>query len=872
MPKMIKKNILFSVLAFFVLSAFIETLVSAEEFYPDYGTVTLENGFKVIVKEDHRNPIVVFSVFVDSGSASEGGYSGTGISHLIEHMLFKGTKKYPAGSIEDILNKYGGSIEGYTSYDYTGYSITILKDHSDVALDVLKEMLTKPVFDKKELEKEKAVIKREMDMTRDDPDRKISRMTFETAFLEHPYRIPPIGYEENFEKLSRDDLIKFFKTAYAPERMTIAVVGDIDRQDALDKIKMSFGRMNRGNNTTSVRPDEPLQITERLIEGRADIDGAYMNISFHSTDLFDNDLYAMDLMSFILGQGESSVLNETLRIKNQLVLSVSAYNYTPRDPGLFVISSVLKEENVDKALGAILNQIENLKQNGVTQEDLVKAKNNFIASYVYQKETIESQAVDMAESQILTGSPDFFKQYTENIKTVNIEDIKRTASKYLNARNMTIAVLSKSGKALKKEALPSLKKEAKEIKKILISNNIPVVVSENHSLPIIAVSIMFKGGVRAENEENNGISMLTSRMLLDGMDSMSRSDMARYYESKAISLSAYSNNNSMGINVTCLKEHIEDALKLASGICTASTFPENEFAREKNELQEAVKMRDNEIINHGHRLLKELLFKVHPYRFQAIGTDSSVNKITREEVKNFYRNAISAENMAIGVSGDFESGEMESLIEKYFSKIGPAADGSKLFPVPAKEPAIEKIRESAITVNKDQSLILVGFSGIDIYDKDRYCVEVLANILSSPSGVLFKSIREKKGLTYAVGAFNVLGIDPGYLAVYALTSKENIRKTRQIIFKELDLLVKNGAQKEDIERSKNYLKAMRKVGMQANSGFIFSAAMDELYGLGYDSYKNFDKNIDAVTAEDVKRAAKRLLTLDKCAVLVLQGN
>ncbi|MCX5693362.1 MAG: pitrilysin family protein [Candidatus Omnitrophica bacterium] len=861
---MIKKQILFSVLAFFVLGAFICAPLNAQD------NVTLDNGLKAIVREDHRNPIVVFSVFTDSGSASEGEYAGTGISHLVEHMLFKGTKKYPVGSIEDILNKYGGNIEGYTSYDYTGYSVIILKDHLDTAMDILKGMLTEPLFDPREFKKEKAVILREMDMNKDDPARRISRMTFEAAFLEHPYRLPPIGYKENFERLKREDAVKFFKAAYVPEKITIAVVGDIDRQDTLDKIKASFGRIPRGANAIAVRPKEPMQVTGRFAEEKADIDGAYMNISFHSTDLLDTDLYAMDLLSFILGQGESSILNENLRMKNQTVLSVSAYNYTPRDPGLFIISSVLEEKNVSKAMEGMLGCTETLKQNGVTEEDLLKAKNNFIADYIYQKETIESQANDIAQSQILTGSPDFFKQYIENIKAVKIEDIKQAASKYLNAQNMTVTVLSKSGNALKTGSAPgSAEKKTTDIERILLSNNIPVILYENHNLPIIAVSVLFKGGVRAENEDNNGISMLTSQMFLDGAGSMSRSDMARFYESRAIALNTFSGNNSLGITMACLKEHVEDALKLISDICLNPSFPDDELKREKNEISQAIDMQDNDIINHGHRLLKELLFKTHPYRFQAIGTHDSMNKITKDIMKDFYKSIAAADNIAIGASGDFKSGDIAAMIEKYFSKM---QSGETKPLSPKKEPAIDKNTEKDIATSKDQSLVLIGFRGVDIYDKDRYAVEILANILSSPSGVLFDSIREEKGLTYAVGAFNVLGVDPGYVAIYALTSKGNIERVKQGLFKELDLLARNGIKKDEIEKSKNYLKAMRKVEMQTNSSFIFNAAMDELYGLGYDNYKNFDKNIDSVTIEDVRQAAKRVFTLNKCAVVILKGN
>ncbi|MBI5133199.1 MAG: insulinase family protein, partial [Thaumarchaeota archaeon] len=304
-------------------------------------------------------------------------------------------------------------------------------------------------------------------------------------------------------------------------------------------------------------------------------------------------------------------------------------------------------------------------------------------------------------------------------------------------------------------------------------------------LPIMAVSILFKAGLRVENENNNGISMLTSQMLLDGAGSMSRNDMARFYESRAIALTTYSGNNSLGINLTCLKEHIEDALKLVSSICASPTFPDEEFKREKSETLEAIKMQDNDIVNHGHRLLKELLFKAHPYRFQAIGSISSIDKITRDKIAAFYKDVVSLENVVIGVSGDFKSEEIGVLIEKYFSKIN-VGNGFKPFPTPQREPAIEKIRENTVNINKGQSLILVGFRGVGIYDKDRFAVEILADILSSPSGILFKSIREEKGLTYAVGAFNVLGIDPGYMVIYALTSKENIQKVRQKMFEEMN--------------------------------------------------------------------------------------
>ena len=852
------------ILAFFIFSSFLTTELKAQE------VKTLDNGLKVIVEEDHRNPIVVFSAFIDVGSAYEGGYLGSGISHLIEHILFKGTQKYPIGSIEKILHKYGGKIDGFTSYDYTGFRITILKEHEDIALDILKEMLSEPRFDTEEIKREKQVIEREMDLSKDDPGRKISRLTFSNAYIRHPYRIPIIGYKENFRKLEREDLVAFFETNYIPEKITIAVVGDINADSMFKDIKDAFGELDRGRAISPATVTEPPQMGSRFIEEKmGGIEGAYLNIAFHSSELLNKDLYALDLLSFILGQGESSILNEELRIKNELVLSISSYNYTPKDPGLFVVSSILKEENTLTAIKEILRQIDRIKENGVTSEDLSKAKNNFIAGYTYSKETIQSKANDLATGQLLAGNPIFFEVYTEQIKSVTLDEIKQAAKKYLSRDNMTVAVISQTGKALDLVSHTSLdKKQERAIKKITLGNKLNILMSENHSLPILSISLLFKGGVRFEEKGNNGLSQLTSLMLLDGSKDMPREEIAEFYESRGMTVDTYSGNNSLGITINCLSEHVEDALKLLLDLCLIPAFTENELKREKRELLSAIDMQDNKIFNHGHRLLKALLFEKHPYGFQAIGTHKSIDGLGRKDVVAFHANMLSPENMILGIAGDCDIDKMKMLAEKYFSNI----DSKKMAsPIPIKEPIIEKRREKNVEVKKEQSLLMLGFHGIDIYDEDRYAADVLVDIFSSESGILFEKIRGENGLSYAQGAFQVLGIDPGYIAIYVLTSKENLDKVEDIIFKEIRSFIKKGVTDEELLRSRNHLKAMRQISMQTNLSFIFTITMDELYGLGYNNHKDYYKNIDAVTKEDIKRVAKDLLTLENCAMVALEG-
>ncbi|MFH1478366.1 MAG: pitrilysin family protein [Candidatus Omnitrophota bacterium] len=862
MSKITKNSIL--ILAFFIFGVFFEPdVINAQDIK------TFDNGLKVIIEENHKSPIVSISSFIDVGSSKEAQYLGSGISHLIEHMLFKGTKNYPANSIESTLHQCGGDINAFTSYDYTGIRITILKEHVSIALDILEDMLSEPTFNKNELLKEKDVIEREMALGDDDPGKKISRLTFSTAYNRHPYKIPIIGYKETFAALGQKDVMTFFKENYIPQKIVIAIVGDIDSGAIAKELNDRFGRKKRGPDKIVSNPKEPKQLSTRYVEQKAIFDGAYLNMAFHSTSMANDDLYAMDVLSFLLGQGEGSRLNESLRIDKKIVLSVSSYNYTPCEPGLFVISCVLKEEKVNEALKELLDQLELLREGAVTEKELERAKNNFLSGYIREKESFASRSNDLAIGSLSMGDCNFFDTYIEKIRSVTKEDIARVSKKYLTSENMTIAVLSRSGQALALDINKAAEKQDRAIKKIVLENNLPILISKDDSLPIIAISVVLKGGVRIENKDNNGISNLASNMLISGTEAMPRKEVIDLYESKGMSVETYSGNNSLGITLTSLKEYTEDALQFLSTILMGSNVPEEEFGREKNEVSTAISMQDDDIFTYGSRLLKKELFKDHSYRFQVIGEQKSIENIKREDVSGFLKNVVSSENMAVGISGDIDTSTIEELAKKYFSKIPYK---KSVFQSPLKERPIENPRSLEIATDKTQSLVLIGFHGISIYDKDKAAFDVMSDMLSRESGVIFQNIRGENALSYAQGAFQMMGVDPGYIAIYALTSKKDIDKVKGLVFSEIRSFKKNGPPEEELERSKNHLKAVNEMRLHTNSSFIFSVSLDELYGLGYDNYIDYNKRVGKVTQENIKDIAKKILDLEKTAIVVLKGK
>ncbi len=402
---------------------------------------TLENGIKVLIKEEHRSPVVAVSFLVSCGSASEGERLGSGITHLLEHLIFKGTAKYSPGEIERTIKSFGGDINGFTTYDYTGYKIIVPKEGIDAILDIGKEMLTKPSFDEKEIEKEKEVVMREMDLHEDEPSEKVHNLLLQAAYIRHPYRFPIIGYKEILKTLSRQDIIEYFNLRYAPQNIIISIVGDIDSETIYRKIKDLFEGVQRRPQASGVREEEPIQLVARFIEQEADIEGAYISIGFHSTSVLDRDLFAMDLLAAILGGGEGSRLYRRIVRDEKKAYSVSCYNSTPRDNGIFVIGAILNETSIDGTIDSILDEIDKIKERGATDEDITRTRNSLISNFIFLKEQFENQADDLAINTLLTGVPDFSRYYIEEIKKVTAKDIQVAANKYLNHDNMTIAIL-----------------------------------------------------------------------------------------------------------------------------------------------------------------------------------------------------------------------------------------------------------------------------------------------------------------------------------------------------------------------------------------------------------------------------------------------
>ncbi|HUR46754.1 MAG TPA: pitrilysin family protein, partial [Candidatus Saccharimonadales bacterium] len=383
---------------------------------PGVRLTTLENGLTLIVREDHSAPVVSAQAWCRAGSIDEGKWLGAGLSHMLEHMLFKGTTTRAAGRIDQEVQDAGGYMNAYTSFDRTVYWINVPNTGGKVAIDILCDIMQHASLPADEMEKEKQVILREMDMNQDDPGQKSARRLFETAYTRSPYRFTVIGYPDIFNDVQREDVYNYYKEKYAPNNIFFVVVGDVNAKEVEDQIKASFANAKARPMPPCVYPPEPRQMAARSIIEESLIELAHYHLSWHIPDLRHADIPLLDVLATLLGGGRSSRLYQEVREKKGLVTSVDAWTYTPGNPGLFGMSAVTEPDKFEPAREAMLSELERMRNEMVSQEELNKAIKQFTSATLSSRKTMQGQAQDLGGSWIVSSDLNFSARYLESVK------------------------------------------------------------------------------------------------------------------------------------------------------------------------------------------------------------------------------------------------------------------------------------------------------------------------------------------------------------------------------------------------------------------------------------------------------------------------
>ncbi|MFZ5762198.1 MAG: M16 family metallopeptidase [Thermodesulfobacteriota bacterium] len=867
----------------------------AKEIAPHLHKASLNNGLTVIVKETPGTGIATVQLWVKAGSIYEAPREA-GITHLIEHMIFKGTPTRPPGQVAGDIESVGGRINAYTSYEYTVYHATLLARHWSRALDVLTDAVLHSTFDAEELEREKKVVLEEIRMRRDRPNIRLYEELMATAYTTHPYRLPISGSEESVSAISRDDILAYLASHYIPENFTVVVVGDVQANEIVKQVDATLGKLPRGATPAPVIPQEPAQQEPRLFLKNDAINQTHLAIAFPIPAFANPDTPALDVLAHILGNGEVSRLYEALRNDRGIVYRVDAAAFTPHDPGLLEITAVLDAPNAQAVLKGALTEAFRMKYTLVSDEELARAKRNLESDFVFNLEKAEGQARVLGSFEMLAGDPRE-DNYLEQVRTVTREQLQRVASQYLLPGRITVGFMSptQGGVKLPANALATLIAEAEaEARKPLqpthaatprdtgsgrrqvsfrLENGLRLLVRENPEIPTVAIQAVFPGGLRSETTRTNGAFAFLSELLPKGTQRMSAQEIARAVANMAGSISGFNGKNTFGVKADFLARFTDDGLTLVRDILRTPAFDAAEAEKVRPELLAQLKNQEDSLPSVAFREFNRHLFQGHPYGLNTAGSEEALRAFTVEQLRALYNQHARPDRLVLAVVGDVKAEQVKDSVERLFADWpapppAPSAltEESILLPEPPYSPDLVRIPR-----DKEQVHIIVGFLGTTLSSQDRYGLEVLDTVLSGQSGRLFTELRDKQSLAYSLSSFSLFGLDTGSFGIYIGTSPDKQEEAVRAIWQELYRVRDNEISAAELEKAKNVLISNYQLGLQTNNAQALEMALNETYGLGEDYGRKYVRAIEQVDVAAVQAMARKYI-LPERHVMITVGN
>jgi len=835
---------------------------------PGVTLTTLDNGLTIIVREDHSAPVVSAQAWCMAGSIHEGKWLGAGLSHVLEHMLFKGTTTRPGSRIDQEVQEAGGYMNAYTSFDRTVYHIDVPDTGAIVAVDILCDIMQHATLPAEELAKEQDVIRREMDMNVDDPGRRASRRLFETAYTRSPYRFTVIGYPDIFNELKPPDILDYYREKYAPNNVFYVVVGDVHSDKVVGQIRTAYANGKARALPPSLLPAEPRQTAARELVEEAPVELGHLHFSWHIPDLRHPDVPILDVLAAVLGHGRSSRLYQELREKQAVVHHADAWTYSPGDPGLFGVSAVVDADIFTAARDALLAEIEKVKLAPVSAAELGKAVRQFMTGTLSARKTMQGQAQDLGSSWLAANDLNFSERYLAAVKRITPAELQRVAREYLVRDNQSLYALLPNGSAPKAAVETSVRSD-NAIQKWELPNGLRLLVKEDHRLPFVEFRTVFKGGVLAESAANNGVTQLMGKMLLKGTPKRSSEDIAREIESVGGSIDSYGGNNSFGVNAEVLSADFAAGLDLLADVLLRPTFPGDALEREREVQLANVRAQKDHLLKSATNAMRRALFGEAGYGFDGLGTEESLRKLDAGSLQSFHQRFATPDNCVLAIFGDVNPAEVRRAVEQEFAdwKPGPGAPlkiSDFRFQISNAPARVTEIRD------KKQAVLVIGFPGTTLHDPDRYPLELLQEACSDLGSRLFLRVREQLGLAYYVGARHFSGLAPGYFSFYAGTMPDKVDLVEKELLREAELLRVEGLTEAELKRATAKIIGQRKIGRQDLGALGMTVALDELYGLGYAHIDAEDALYEAVTLDRVKAAAQKYLNPEASVIAVVK--
>jgi zinc protease len=755
----------------------------------------LDNGLTVITQELHYAPVVASAVAYRVGSRNEAD-GIRGISHFVEHMMFKGTPTMPKARFWQIVQRDGGWANGWTSNDMTVYFLVLPASRLEDALQIESDRMANTLFDSAEAVSERNVIAEERRMgSTDDPDGALYEALSQAAYAVHPYRHPIVGYDEDIMNFSRENGLDYYREFYSPSNAVLSIVGDIDTQEVLEQVEEYFGSIPEGPAVSGVEETEPAQTSRRMVEIQHPSNLSRFAMAFHTPSGNDPDTPLIGMLCTMLSGGRASRLEAAL-VQSGLASDAYVWNEAGIDPGLLVIgASIMPGVDPDTVEAVVWSQLDALCSEPLSGEEMQSLRDRALAGMIMQNSSPLGLCLEYASSQAAYGDPLLSRQQIEMIQAATAEDLMRVASRYFARETETVAILTPTGErgfggTRERQSLPvdmeaptaidytglEIPEEMLAAPTVSISdgiqtrrleNGLMVIVKEDHTFPIASISFDVPMGTLRSDPSQAGIEELTVSAMLHGTEEYPYAEFHDRLESRGSSIQFRADMENSGGSVMVLAENTGLALEVISDLLLRPAFRPADFERVREEAIAGVAQNHESVFSLGGENLTELILR-DPAQAR-VATEETLGSITLQQSIGFWRACCRPEGSVLVIVGDVDAASAFEDVEELF---GAWANPPEPLPALARPEFSDLAGDTLVESmqGRAQAGVFIGTPGPGYSSEDYTAFTTMNGILGSGIGSrLGHFVRDDQGLAYAVGSYLMAIEDRGVFTAYLAT-------------------------------------------------------------------------------------------------------
>ncbi len=850
------------------------------------------SGASVVLQRREGSPVSTFQIWVDAGAAEEGG-AEAGAAHMLEHLIFRGSRAEGAAALARAVEGVGGSVNAWTSHDATMYYATVPRSFGVDGLRLLGQAVLWPALDDDALEAEKLVVLEEIRRAADAPGRALRERLWAALWPDQALGRPVLGTPESVRGLDGDDVRAFHRRWYAPPHLSVVVVGDVGRAD-VERVLDELLEGSADPQVPRARPiAAPTEGPRALVDSR-DVAQSQIVVAFPGPRVLTEDAAAVDVLTTLLGDGESSRLFDRVQRTLGLVEGIGASGWSTRSTGLITVSASFRagpDRGVEDVLRALVHELARLTDSAAGGDEVSRAARRIGTGSVWARTTTQGTASRLGRVWSHGEGLDAEERYERAVATVTPAQVLDVARRYLRPEAATVAFLAGRDASVPPEAdlaalwVDAWSDAAAQLAPVLLvrdANGVAVhacpsgmriVVLEDATSPTFSIHAVAEGGVLREDDLSAGSLAVLAELLTAGTAVRDGAALAREIEGMGAGLAGVSGRATTGLQMSALSRDFEPAVALFAEALLSATLPPDEVERVRAETLARVRAQRDQPASVAWRQFEETLHAGHPFARSPLGTESSLAVLERADLVALREQVLDPARLVVAVVGDVRAERVVDVLSALLVRpddgrsAGGAAraahrwDGAgRTGPTWAETP-----------LDRQQSHIVLGYPAPAADDADRAAMEVLAAVLGGQSGRLFTRLRDESGLAYSVSATASPGVERGSLGLYIATSTERTEEAVEGLRAEVARLREEPVSAEELDRARRLLIGRRESALQSTSSRSAALAVDVLQGRGADAVFGHAARISAVTAGDVAAVAERWLRPEWEVVSVVRG-